>query len=506
MNASPESVTWLLEVVRGREVGRRYPVRPGRVVLGNAPGGAGGIDLSEQEVNSLRKMAARHAALEVTPTGVVLVDLESPGGVFLNRRRVLPGKAEPLDEGDVIQLGGLQLRMVRHAFKPDARASNPPPGAEPAGIGAAAGREKPSPVRGSVAPARPSTGGVAPLAFPLKGGAVCRGWDDFITVSAQRWEAMRDELTSGRLASYLISAGRGDLAPRADAPGSPDDRLDAWLGAIPTSKPSHPELEVHPRTLRVKARPGATTRQTFRVSNVGYRLLRSRVRVEPEGVTWLRVASEHLREFTTIDETEVVCTVVTPDPFPGRLNATVVVESNGGGARVAVVVEAPTPHREDPEGPAGGPGQGSEAFDSLWEKASGWLEARGRRSRILGGAAVALLVRLAIGAASGFSPVALLPGPAAVLAVLGGIVGGIGCFRRGGVWESPSGVFAGGFAGVLIAAILVACCQATEPLVAAILPERLSVVVLIWGVFGAMLGAGSLTVVPERRRGQGGAS
>ncbi|WP_152050637.1 FHA domain-containing protein [Tautonia marina] len=505
MNGPPESNNWLLEVVRGRDVGRRYPLRPGRVVLGNAPGEAEGLDLSEQEANSPRKMMGRHAAVELSRSGLVLMDLESPGGVFLNRRRVLSGQAQPLSEGDVLQLGGVQLRVVVENPKITPTSSKAPS----QGVADRARPEEKgnaTPIRRPAEPPRPSRGPVAPLAFALKNGPVCRSWDDFITVSAQRWEGLREELTSGRLASYLISVGRSEMAPRADAPGSPDDRLDAWLNSIPTSKPSHPELEVHPRSVRVRATPGATTRQAFRVSNIGFRLLRSTLKVEPEGLEWLTITPEFDREFTTIDETEVSFTIVTPDPFPGRLDASIGVESNGGMARVAVVVESPSPRVTEPSEPFEGQEQGNWSPEVLREGCAAWLARRGGRSRIVGGAAIAMLLRLGIGAASGFSSIALLPGPAAVLAVLGGILGGMGCVKRGGIGDVVPGVFSGSFAGMLMAAFLVAMCQAVEPLFGGSISSNLVAVVMIWGVLGAVVGAGSLWTVPDGRRTQGGTS
>ena len=37
-------------------------------------------------------------------------------------------------------------------------------------------------------------------------------------------------MSSGRLASFLATIGRSDLAPDPRATGSPDARLDAWIG------------------------------------------------------------------------------------------------------------------------------------------------------------------------------------------------------------------------------------------------------------------------------------
>src|SRR3954468_6745383 len=113
MSSTMNGDGWALEVVRGKDAGRFFALRAGEIVLGNAPGDAGGLDLAGQESAAApRRMAARHAALECSPRGLAVRDLESPGGTFVNRQRVLPGKATPLQDGDVIQLGGVQLRVV----------------------------------------------------------------------------------------------------------------------------------------------------------------------------------------------------------------------------------------------------------------------------------------------------------------------------------------------------------------------------------------------------------
>ena len=86
---------WALEVVRGKDEGRVFALGAGEVVLGNAPGDRAAIDLAAQEAPaSPRRMAARHASLECSPAGLSVRDLESPGGTFVNRQRILPGQAK----------------------------------------------------------------------------------------------------------------------------------------------------------------------------------------------------------------------------------------------------------------------------------------------------------------------------------------------------------------------------------------------------------------------------
>ena len=149
---------WSLEVVRGRQAGRSYALASPETVLGNALAGQSGIDLGDQEGDSPRRMAARQAVVSKMSDRLFVSDLDSPGGTFVNRQRVLPGRSMALRPGDVIQLGGVQLRVVGGSNgRPVHAATSPQP----------------------AAPAFP---------FVTKNGTACRTWDDFLRVAAQRWE------------------------------------------------------------------------------------------------------------------------------------------------------------------------------------------------------------------------------------------------------------------------------------------------------------------------------
>ena len=115
---------WILEVVRGRNVGRRYQVGTGETPIGNALAGAQGFDLADQESNSPRRMAGRHACLTAAGDALSIRDLESPGGTFVNRQRLLAGQVQPLQPGDLIQVGGVQLE-VKRAGQLEAQPSRP---------------------------------------------------------------------------------------------------------------------------------------------------------------------------------------------------------------------------------------------------------------------------------------------------------------------------------------------------------------------------------------------
>jgi hypothetical protein len=468
--------SWSLEVVRGADVGRRYALPRGETVVGNALNGSPGLDLADQEGAAPRRMAARQARLQCSAEALTLFDLGSPGGTFVNRERVVPFQPRPLRDGDVLQLASVQLRVTSGNGN---RASQAPP--------AAASRPE---------AARATTGAAsstAPFVFTLKAGPVCRSWDDFLTVSAQRWNDLRDELTSGRLAAFLVSTGRGPLAPDPAAPGNADERLDAWLATLPATRAPSPELDVHPDPLLVRATSrGGTTRAVLNVSNVGYRLLRTAARVEPAGAAWLTLADpSQARPFPTVDRTEVPLDVAIPDDLSGPLSAAVVLESNGGTRRVGVTLE-PAPRPVPVPADADGTDRGTPTL-----AVRDWLASRSPRARLIGGALLGGVGRLVLGIAAMLAGHDLI-GPL-LLGGLLGMIGGIAVIgRRGGAAERPYGGFAGAFGGLLAAEVAVVACRSIEPVLGA--TPSLWVVVIVWSLIGAALAGLSLTLVPYRPR------
>jgi hypothetical protein len=488
---------WSLEVVRGKEAGRVYALPRGQTVLGNALNGAPGLDLAHQEGSSPRRMDARQAVLDWTGASLTLRDLDSLGGTFVNRQRLLPGQALALKAGDVIQLAGVQLRVVTQAApRRSAAEAAPPP------VPASA---RPSSVPPAPAPPPAPTSrvpGQLPVVFRLATGQVCRTWDDFLTVSAQRWPALREELTSGRLEAYLRSIQRPELAPAQHAPGTADERLDAWLGTLPASKPSRPELEVHPQHLSVRAvAGGGLTRHSLRITNTGYRLLRSTARVEPPGTSWVRLAPEFSKgPFVTLERTDLPVEVEIPESLAAPRAAELVVEGNGGTRRVEIRLEPPGAGAEWPE-----PGlSASSRIEPGFVAALARLPIPARLA--LGGAgglALRVLIVLAgmivggRGSAGAATP--RLQGAAVLLAALGGCAAAGFALRRGEPRDVPPAAFAGAFAGVLCAALLVAACRAVEPLLGSGLASSPLAVSLLWAILGTGLGGLSVWLIPHSR-------
>ena len=249
-----------------------------------------------------------------------------------DRRDDPPGQAKPLRAGDVIQLGGVQLQVV-----------------EAKGVATSPGPAAP----------KPSTKAET-FSYTIPGGPTCRNWDDLMTASAQRWEALRGELVSGRLASFLVSVGRADLAPSPQAAGSPDERLDAWLGSLPVAREARPELDVHPGKLLIRVAPGGgSVRRTIRVANVGLRRPARPARSSPTLAEDVRPNSAAMAVIT-VEETELALDVAIPETLPSPLKAEILVDGNGGLKRVAVTLEAKTTTADfpestaDPDRPTGG--------------------------------------------------------------------------------------------------------------------------------------------------------
>jgi hypothetical protein len=533
--ANPPLCRWSLEVVRGRDVGRSYALLPGETIVGNAKNGASGLDLMDQEGNSPRKMAARHAALEATSEGLAIRDLESPGGTFVNQQRLLSGHARRLEAGDVIQLGSVQLRVLEAAAPAapaaaPARAESPktagtspvaaarPTPAAPPPVAAApqttpaarpaAPVQPPAPI--SATPAPPAAGRLA-SPFALAGGAQCRTWDDFLVQAAQGWQALRDEMTSGRLADYLRRIHRPDLVPYGRSNRSPDDQLDEWLARIPATQSSAPELDVHPDTLLVQSKTGGgVARVSLRVTNVGYRLLRSTARVEPPDARWVRLRPEHDGQpFLTIDQTELPVELELPERIDRPARALIVIESNGGTRRVDVRIERPADQVVIPDAAPG----------AVFTDASAWMSRLAERvarlaplARIAVGCAIAIALRLIvmivnalpfIGAgAPAFAP-RLFSFAVALVAV--GLLAGLALANGSGERRDfPAAGFAGGALGLLAAAVWFAAVSSVERVLG---PWSTSIgaIAFLWGVVGAAVAILTILLIPHRLNDRGAA-
>ncbi len=447
---------WSLEVVKGRQAGRSYALAGPEVVLGNALAGVSGIDLAEQEGETPRRMAARQAVVAATPAGLLVRDLDSPGGTFVNRQRVLPGQSLPLRAGDVIQLGGVQLKVVT---KSNGQTSTAPAGA----------------------PSQP---------FVLKNGTACRTWDDFLRVAAQRWADLRDELTSGRIPTWLTTIGRPDLVAHRPPDATADDHLDAWLARLPTTLPARPELDVHPSRLVVRVTPGGgTIARSVQVANVGHRLLHVRAEIEPAG--WARVAADFAgRTHAVVDALDIPIEIDVPATLRSLLRTTLRIDGDGGTKQVELVLEA----RTAAEPMAATPVRvGPSPRDR---------EARIRPvTRLVAFITLAIVIRLAAGVVCGSMGTDAagldLLRVALLFAVAFGSTGAI-LARRSGIEAAGYAAASAAIEGFAVAALFVATCRIVEPVLGGWSHSMLAIA-LLWAAIGAAKAAASLWIAPYRK-------
>lgn len=101
-----------LEVVRGEKLGVSFPVLEGRNIVGRMVNAPVDLDLTGQEPPERVWTSRQHACVIFDGKAVILEDMNSLNGTFVNRQRVFPGQQRVLQPNDVIQIGTVQLRML----------------------------------------------------------------------------------------------------------------------------------------------------------------------------------------------------------------------------------------------------------------------------------------------------------------------------------------------------------------------------------------------------------
>ncbi len=107
-------MNFILEIVAGPRAGSKYPLSEVPLTLGRSPSAT----VTCPEDNFLSGM---HCSLLATSQGVLLKDLNSTNGTFLNGHRITESQTHP---GDLIAAGSVTLRI---AVEPDRRPTAPPP-------------------------------------------------------------------------------------------------------------------------------------------------------------------------------------------------------------------------------------------------------------------------------------------------------------------------------------------------------------------------------------------
>lgn len=106
------NATVQLLVVRGQRPDVRYPIFPGPNYIGRTDEKPVDIDLEDQESPDRIWSSRQHAVITFENNKLVIEDLNSLNGTFVNRTRVHPGEKRELHANDIIQIGTVHLKVV----------------------------------------------------------------------------------------------------------------------------------------------------------------------------------------------------------------------------------------------------------------------------------------------------------------------------------------------------------------------------------------------------------
>ncbi len=101
-----------LVVVRGERLNAVFPILGGKNYVGRCADRPVDIDLDGQEPVERIWTSRQHAVLTWDRGALLIEDLNSLNGTFVNRARIHPGQRQVLQSGDVVQIGTVQMRVV----------------------------------------------------------------------------------------------------------------------------------------------------------------------------------------------------------------------------------------------------------------------------------------------------------------------------------------------------------------------------------------------------------
>jgi len=101
-----------LLVLRGQKRNIEYPIYEGANFIGRADEKPVDIDLEEQEPPDRIWCSRQHACISFEDNQLLIEDLNSANGTYVNRTRVYPGQKRPLAVNDIVQIGNVQLKVL----------------------------------------------------------------------------------------------------------------------------------------------------------------------------------------------------------------------------------------------------------------------------------------------------------------------------------------------------------------------------------------------------------
>ena len=99
-------------VLRGLKRNVEYPIYEGHNFVGRADEKPVDVDLEDQEPPDRVWSSRQHALITFEDGSLLIEDLNSANGTFVNRVRIYPGQKQPLGVNDVVQIGTVQMKVV----------------------------------------------------------------------------------------------------------------------------------------------------------------------------------------------------------------------------------------------------------------------------------------------------------------------------------------------------------------------------------------------------------
>jgi len=111
-DTAPPSIQAKLVVIRGQRINHEYPLYAGRNMIGRFADRPVDIDLGVQEAEGQIWSSRQHALITFDKNALVVEDLNSLNGTWVNGARLSPGTKRPLQPNDIIQIGTVQIKLV----------------------------------------------------------------------------------------------------------------------------------------------------------------------------------------------------------------------------------------------------------------------------------------------------------------------------------------------------------------------------------------------------------
>ena len=100
-----------LVVIRGLKLNVEYPVYEGQNYIGRSDENPVDIDLDDQEPQERSWVSRQHAVITFANDELIIEDLNSANGTFVNRTRLTPNQKCTLKSGDYVQTGTVMFQV-----------------------------------------------------------------------------------------------------------------------------------------------------------------------------------------------------------------------------------------------------------------------------------------------------------------------------------------------------------------------------------------------------------